>query len=500
MSEQFLSSETLLNFEKTVLRPDRRWLSIPHTGIARPALVLAAGEIVTLPKNRIEVGEQLVLRYGAAHDRLKGGGVMLVVKLSTSSGVAELARLPIADDSTGLVPREILFDISPWAGQEAAIRLQVTNASKAPNAWLAIYDAAVSTPERHGLMHARAFRTERTENEIQHFSTVYDHAMYQIRPSEFREQSRQCIPLKDLVTSQCDTEIAAPMTIAHPLPADVLPSTSNPYEYAHHILGLNLQAPAPDFSTRLADMGQRRNATPDRPLKILSLCAGAARIESQFARNAGTPSHWTLLDISSDLLNRATHNFEGLPAPRLVLADVNEVEPFGEKFDIVVCISGLHHVVELERVISFIRDVLVDDGEFWSIGEAIGRRGNRLYEQDYLAANQLFQSLPARYRRNRASGLIDSDLPNVDYSEATFEGIRSDEIETVLSRYFEPVHVYRRNCFLWRMIDLAYTDNYDLQSMEDVNLIHRLVDAELAHFRAGGRPTELHGAYRRRLL
>ena len=183
-----------------------------------------------------------------------------------------------------------------------------------------------------------------------------------------------------------------------------------------------------------------------------------------------------------------------------MLADVNQVRPFGEKFDVVMCISGLHHVVELEQVFSFVGQVLEDDGEFWSIGEAVGRRGNRLFEEDYTAANQLFRSLPPRLRRNRLSGKVDENLPNVDYSEATFEGIRSDEIEPLLAARFEPLHVYRRNCFLWRMVDLAYTDNYRLDSDEDLAIIHSLVDAELAHFNRLGSPTELHGAYRKRLL
>jgi hypothetical protein len=60
------------------------------------------------------------------------------------------------------------------------------------------------------------------------------------------------------------------------------------------------------------------------------------------------------------------------------------------------------------------------------------------------------------------------------------------------------VQVYRRNCFLWRLVDLAYADNYDLANADDIAWIHRAVDAELAHYRAGGHPTELHGVYRKR--
>ena len=186
--------------------------------------------------------------------------------------------------------------------------------------------------------------------------------------------------------------------------------------------------------------------------------------------------------------------------PKLIVADLNEVEDFGERFDVVMCVSGLHHIIELERVADFIQQVLVDDGEFWSIGEAIGRSGNRLWQEEYAVANAFFRSLPERLRRNRLSREPDSDLPIADYSEATFEGIRSDEIEPLLSHRLEPVQLYRRNCFLWRLVDLAYADNYDLSSNEDVAWLQAAVRSELVHYRAGGRPTELHGVFRKRIL
>jgi SAM-dependent methyltransferase len=234
------------------------------------------------------------------------------------------------------------------------------------------------------------------------------------------------------------------------------------------------------------------------PVRVLSLCAGAARFEAQFAAAAGAGARWTLLDLSEGLLREAARNFPEGITPTLVAADLNEVADFGERFDVVMCVSGLHHIVELERVVDFVHDVLVDDGEFWSIGEAVGRSGNRLFAGDYRVANAFFRGLPARLRRNRLGGEPDENLPNVDYSDATFEGIRSDEIEPLLAHRLEAVQVYRRNCFLWRLVDLAYADNYDLANADDIAWIHRAVDAELAHYRAGGHPTELHGVYRKR--
>ena len=499
MSELFLSSEANLRVDNPQLRDDQRWLPIPHTGIARPALILAGGETVSLPPLALAVGDQAAWRYCAAHGHLRSE-VSLALELALEGDVQELMRVVVPAGERGLAPREATLDLSPWAGLAGTLRLHVVASGQDAQAWLAVHDLAVATPQRQGLLHARAFRADRTANEIAHFANVYDHAMYQVVDAPGAVEQPRCELLANLVAAHAEDDHGDSAPRRHPRPDELDPSPSNPYEYAHHLLGLNLRAQAPNFVQRMAELAQRLGAGEDRALRILSLCAGAARIESQFAHQSGVPTQWTLLDISEGLLARAHRNFNGLAPPRLILADVNEVTPFGEKFDVVMCISGLHHVVELERVFSFIRDVLEDDGEFWSIGEAIGRRGNRLFEEDYTVANRLFRGLPDRLRRNRLSGQVDRDLPNTDYSEATFEGIRSDEIEPLLAAQFEPLQVYRRNCFLWRMVDLAYTDNYRLDSDEDLAIIHHLVDAELDHFHHLGNPTELHGAYRKRLI
>ena len=103
---------------------------------------------------------------------------------------------------------------------------------------------------------------------------------------------------------------------------------------------------------------------------------------------------------------------------------------------------------------------------------------------------------PERFRLNAYSEQIDSTVPNADCSEATYEGIRSENIQPTLSRIFSPVDVYTRNCFLWRLLNQTYSDNYDLSSDDDVAVVRQLVAAEITHFMNGGTPTELHAAYR----
>ncbi|MEZ5738064.1 MAG: hypothetical protein R3E68_00485 [Burkholderiaceae bacterium] len=62
------------------------------------------------------------------------------------------------------------------------------------------------------------------------------------------------------------------------------------------------------------------------------------------------------------------------------------------------------------------------------------------------------------------------------------------------------MQVYRVNCFLWRLLNLAYSDNFNLAEAGDRALIATLVSGEIDHFRRGGRGTEMFAVYRRRTL
>jgi len=109
----------------------------------------------------------------------------------------------------------------------------------------------------------------------------------------------------------------------------------------------------------------------------------------------------------------------------------------------------------------------VPNGEFWIVGEAVGRNGNQLWPEALDAANRIFSPLPERFRRNAFTRKVDSAIPETDFSANSFEGIRSEEIESLLLRYLEPVEMWRRNCFLWRLVNPAYFHNYHLNHQED---------------------------------
>ena len=217
--------------------------------------------------------------------------------------------------------------------------------------------------------------------------------------------------------------------------------------------------------------------------------------------NAGCPVEITLFDLNEKLMRKAGALLSPIAETSGVLGDVNalSVEQFGDMtFDVVMFVSGLHHVVDIEHVLQTVAELLVPNGEFWIIGEAVGRNGNQLWPEALAAANRIFSLLPERFRRNAFTGNIDSTVPETDFSANSFEGIRSEEIELLLLRYFDPIKMWRRNCFLWRLVNQVYSRNYDLKNQEDRCIVLSLVAAEYNLWKSGGRPTESHSVYRRR--
>lgn len=332
----------------------------------------------------------------------------------------------------------------------------------------------------------------RMKNEIAHFSSVYRSEFYstvQQRQSETaRGVARKVRPLNGLAHAQ-GHDAQADMVIQEPLAGEAA------YSYATRLLRANVPQTPPDFQARL-----RQKVTDHGAIKVLSICSGAARIEAGFSAAIPEGVQWSLLDINEDLLQIAAKQFSPQTCLDLIVADANDLAPTGEQWDVIMCVSALHHLVELEKVMRFISRSLKDDGEFWSVGEAVGRNGNRLWPDAIIAADAAFSILPARYRLNADTQVVDAVIPDKDHSIGCFEGIRSEEITALLERWLTPVDVYRTNCFLWRMVNLAYSGNFNLEKAEDRALIIDLIRAELEHFRNGGLGTELFGVYKKKHL
>jgi SAM-dependent methyltransferase len=349
------------------------------------------------------------------------------------------------------------------------------------------------------LLTARRHQTRQLNTTIKCFDIAYDHALHANRKIDEGPDSGSSHSALTKIPQGPRPKDEEPVTAESllRLASAEVADGENVYQYAHRVLASLIPTRPPNFPKRLRSVRERK----DRPVRLLSLCSGAAGIERRIIADAGCQVEITLFDLNEKLMREAIASLSSLAQTSAVLGDINVIlaEQFGNlTFDIAMFVSGLHHVVEIEHVLQTVIELLVPNGELWIIGEVIGRNGNQLWPEALDAANHLFSLLPERFRRNAFTGRIDSTVPETDFSANSSEGVRSEEIESLLLRYFDPVELWRRNCFLWRLVNPAYFHNYDLKSEEDRYFVLSLVAAEFNLWKHGGRAAESHSVYRRR--
>jgi SAM-dependent methyltransferase len=334
----------------------------------------------------------------------------------------------------------------------------------------------------------------RGENEKKHFSAVYRDSFYADRPvsgiSAPGASQREFVPFRAGRVDDSDSRLRNRLSCLPPLPDETV------FAYSMRLLQDLLPGTAPDFSGRI----RARAADLDRPLRILSLCSGAARIEQALTAPCSSTLEIVLFDINEDLLRLAASGFAARHRVSYVVGDINGGLPDVGEVDFVICVSALHHVLRLEQILSEINDCLMDDGQFLSIGEYVGRNGSRLWPREFELAARFFRSWEPRLRYHRFFGKQLEQLPNDDCSLTSYEGARSEELLDMLRGHLVPVHEYLRNTFMWRLIDPALAPNFDLTRPDDLELVREIVASEAGNWLAGGKCTELHAVYGKKKL
>lgn len=450
-------------------------------------LRLSPGEGLRTPT--LAVGPESVLRL-AIEGAPDASGEWELAWSDDGAGWRLLAHGPLLADPPGV---SIELALAALAGRSLCFRLRRAGQGQGD-----AFVTRLQVAPRHlaGRTHALASYAFRLRNEVANFSgDAYRHAMYGdepaagVAPGAVRAATADegDSGFADAMRARIDARLAA----LQPQPGEVA------FNFALRALERLLPTEAPNFFRRARERGR------DRPLRLLSILSGAARVEEQLLSYCPMGAELTLIDASPDLIGRAAARMAAShPTVKVdcLVGDINRGLPGQGRYDVILCVSALHHVADLERVLSEVNARLEDDGEFWSIGEQIGRNGNRLWPEALAAANAAFAALPPHLRRNAHTGEVDAQVSDRDFSIGCFEGVRSEELERLLEAYLVPVDVFRRNAFLWRLTDATYGDNYRMDDPGDVAHLKDLVAAEALHWVLGGRATELHGVYRKKVV
>lgn len=471
-----------------------RWKELPHAASRSRGFVLIPGEEVGTGEFLVDASHRVYLSAMRASERISGDGLGLELVLRVDGNDRFLGELHLGNEQHAPVAVELELGLRAHAGVSGELLVRCTPGADSDPAgdWAALLALVVATDEWLPLGKARSQAAWRLRNEGGRFDGVYRHGIYGEGTGEAAGADLAIEILggqRPAPQASSDLAAASRAVVERMVPE----AGETAFGFANRLLAA-LAPPRIDFAERL----RKLPCPPDGP-RILSLCAGEARVEAELLRRAAIPATLTLLDLDPLLLRRAAARFPPGTRVRAIQGPVEAFAAAPGSFDAVMFVSGLHHVPELESVVAMAASVLAPDGEFWLVGEQVGPNGNRLWPEAQRIAERLFRALPERLRVNRSEGHVDPTLPDKDFSSSCHEGIRSQDIPGVIARYFTPLVEDRRNCFLWRFVEIAYEANYDLCDPGDVALLRDLVAEEFAFYAGGGLGCELNGAYRGKL-
>jgi SAM-dependent methyltransferase len=407
--------------------------------------------------------------FGAALPEISPDGLELTVRFEE----VELMREHLQRFEADRQWIEVEVDLRDLVGRRGRLSVECSNGPDGNPCgdWLALYELVVAREEEMPVERARAFRSWREKNRVE------------VKPVPYVTENSN--GLLGWFRPKRSLSLSPP----------------GPHRYAADLLQKELGKPMPNFADRLQD--RIEHLKKGAKLRVLSLCSGSGDKERRLLERAGNAQRvsLTLVERSEALLKAAEESLREVCEVRGVQMDPDQLDLQGERFDVVLCAGGLHRVLELERLGEQVWRSMVQEGELWAIGQYVGRSGARLWPEAYAIANPFFRQLPERYRVNHSmpGRRVDADLPNLDFSIGTFDAVRSEEIEAVLSRWFLPHQLTKQACFVWRLLDPAYRANYDLERKEDRAVIERAAVLDAEHQRQGGKPAELNAVYRRRM-
>ncbi len=466
-----------------------RWRLVSQA-IPRPAFLLAPGE--KLFSHNFEIDSESVLhaRFGPSDLAKTRAGVRIEFMLLNSDTQLTIATLPLSNAQENADVREFRLSLRhvPKGSWCLSVAVTTESSDRSEYSGVALYDLAIGPQHQMEQILAKAFDDLRRQNENLHIQHVAELSRSSPRPVP----PAAPVDATEMLDDEEPEDEAPARPPARPKPLD----GEGALNFSMRLLSSKLRVTAPAFGPRFQQKSQSRR------LNILTFGTTTGEVEIDLLLHqcellhAARPPRLTLTGPNADLLSFVTDQLPAGWPVTIQAADSGRLVLPSASFDLAICVSAVHRIFELESLWRTVRDALRPNGELWLIGSHIGPSGFCLDPEAYSYADALFRTLPESHRRNAMTGQVDKHLPNGNLAEATYDGIRTDEIETTLGRFFFPLEVFRRNCLLWRLLGPAYGSNFDLSRPRDLAAVDRLVEKEIQFFLAGGRPSELHGIYR----
>jgi SAM-dependent methyltransferase len=205
------------------------------------------------------------------------------------------------------------------------------------------------------------------------------------------------------------------------------------------------------------------------------------------------------VDVNPVLLQRAavlaqekglSHHFE------FSALDVNKWRP-ARRYDAIVALQSLHHVVKLEALFDAIYGALKPDGYFLT-DDMIGRNGHQRWPEALKFVYEFWRELPDKYKYNRKLNRLEKDYDDFDCSTEGFEGIRAQDVLPLLVDRFHFELFLAFGNVVDIFVDRCFGPNFDPENEWDRAFIDRVHELDAAEIDSGRlKPTHILAAMKK---
>jgi len=218
---------------------------------------------------------------------------------------------------------------------------------------------------------------------------------------------------------------------------------------------------------------------PDEVVDITSLGAGNGDFEVGIAgllkANGLDRFRFQCLDINPAMLGRGREiaakaglaaNFEFIEADA---SQWTSAAPVG----MVMAHHSLHHFERLELTFDSVKRAIGENGYFVS-ADMIGRNGHMRWPEALAVIDDIWRTMPDRYKYNHLLKRFEKHYENWDCSTESFEGIRAQDILPLLVQRFHFDAFVGFGNLPDLFVDRCFGHNLDPNNAEDVAFIDRV--------------------------
>jgi ubiquinone/menaquinone biosynthesis C-methylase UbiE len=243
--------------------------------------------------------------------------------------------------------------------------------------------------------------------------------------------------------------------------------------------------------------------------RILSLGCGYGGHDLAIARRLRNPYELTAVDLNPHVYKEALRRSEAENLSiRFKAVDLNFIEIRPNSYDVIYAMASLHHVLNLEHCFAQLYEGLGDNGRLIVL-DVIGKTQVLFWKENVEFAAQLVRTMPIRYRPsvgkrfwkhlrfNPYTVLSRYEEPSV---QVGMEGIRQEEIEAEMLKWFKPLKLYKYNAFMRLICTNAYLGaRLNPEKTEDRVFMDKLIEREIREIECGRlKPTELFGIFEKK--